>query len=252
MSAEEKKPATTVSTSPPPPTVAPPVKPLQPVAAPQTAKKPTVSRRTFLKVAIGASTVLAGVSLAGSGVSQKPGTQVPGGTRDPSPGGILQPLVPTPLGETTIANAADLETQYDAIRGSGNVVFKFFYWPYDITVSPYYRNILVRLPDEILDPSIRGSTPNLAHFRAWNTTCVHLRCLVNPALPVQTDGEYRLLCPCHGSQYRMIDAVPVKGPAFDLGLGLAGLPRIVLSMDPNNNLKAEKFDGDPGIGRTDY
>ncbi len=50
----------------------------------------------------------------------------------------------------------------------------------------------------------------------------------------------------------MIDAVPVKGPAFDLGLGLAGLPRIVLSMDSNNNLKAEKFDGDPGIGRTDY
>lgn len=238
MSAEEKRPATVVS--PPPSTATPPVKPPQPVAVPPATKKSTVSRRTFLKVAVAASTVLAGVSLAGSGVSL------------PGAGGILQPLIPTPLGETTIANAADLESQYDAIRGSGSVAYKFFYWPYDITVSPYYRNILVRLPDEILDPSLRGSSPNLAHFRAWNTTCVHLRCLVNPALPAQTDGEYRLLCPCHGSQYRMIDAVPVKGPAFDLGLGEAGLPRIVLSMDSNNNLKAEKFDGDPGIGRTDY
>lgn len=240
MSAEEKKPTTPVSTPSPASSATPAARPPQPAAVPQAAKKTVVSRRTFLKVAAGASIVLTSVSLVGSGVSL------------PGPGGILQPLLPTPLGETTIANAADMESQYDAVRGTGIVPFKFFYWPYDITVSPYYRNILLRLPDEILDPSIRGSTPNLAHFRAWNTTCVHLRCLVNTALPSQTDGEYRLLCPCHGSQYRMIDAVPAKGPAFDLGLGLAGLPRIVLSMDSSSNLKAERFDGDPGIGRTDY
>ncbi len=164
-------------------------------------------------------------------------------------GGILSPLIPPPAGPTIITNAVTLESAYDAIRGKvGQVAYVFFYWPYDVTVSPYYKNALVRIPDEILDSSVRGSTPNLAHYDAWNLTCVHLRCIVNPGYDPASQ-QYRLRCPCHGSQYLLTTAVPVAGPAYDLGL--RPLPRIKLKMDSSNNIIAYFFDGDPGIGRTD-
>jgi Rieske Fe-S protein len=245
MSTGEKKPAPTPAT--PPPTSSPPAKPAQPLVAPA---KPTgsqlLSRRTFLKAAIGASVVLAGASMATSGE-------------------ILSPLIPAKAGELVITNAVTLESMYDTIRGqTGKVAYQFFYWPYDASVSPYYKNALVRLPDELLDPSIRGSAPNLAHYDAWNLTCVHLRCLVNPGYDAAS-GQYRLQCPCHGSQYLMTNccrstypakdsntAYPVAGPAYDLQLGFKGLPRVILRLDPNNNnIIATDFDGDPGIGRQD-
>ncbi len=162
-----------------------------------------------------------------------------------SSGQILSPLIPQPKDPQIIANAQDLENDYVPVKvkGSTAVVSRIFFWPFEESVSPFYRNILVRLPDEIVpDP---GPIPSITHYAAWNTTCVHLRCLVNPGF---ADNEYRLQCPCHGSQYRLTDAVPVKGPAFDLGL--RPLPRIKLSLDTNNNIKAEKLIGEPGIGRT--
>ncbi len=260
MSTEEKKPPASPSTLPPsttaPPPTAPPRPAPQPTAATKLAKKP-VTRRAFLIGALAASTGLAIGSVASGGLPQYD---------------ILSPVLPQQLPPGYVipeANARDLENNYqlavsalqaDITAGRAapgtllnptNVAHpfaKFFYFPYDVSVSPYYRNIVVRLPDELLDPSIRGNTPDLRHFAAWNTTCVHLRCLVNAG---SDDNQYRLLCPCHGSEYRLIDGVPVKGPAFDLGLGLNGLPKIILSMDSSNNLRAERFDGDPGIGRTD-
>jgi Rieske Fe-S protein len=239
MSTGEKKPTVPPTTTPPSPAPTP-AKPPQLIVPPaQGAKATILSRRNFLKVAVGASVAAAGASLLISYVD--PGTG--------QLGGILSPLIPKPKGPMLITNAATLETAYDAIRGqTGQVAYQFFYWPYDPSLSPYYKNALVRIPDELLDSSVRGSTPNLAHYDAWNLTCVHLRCIVNPGYD-QASQEYRLRCPCHGSQYRLTTAVPVAGPAFDLGL--RPLPRIILSMDSSNNLIAERFDGEPGIGRTD-
>jgi len=234
MSTGEKKPTS------PPPTASPAQAPAVP------AKKPLVSRRTFLKAAVGASVVLAGASMASSGE-------------------ILSPLIPTAKAKhTLIASALTLETLYDGVRGKTGQEYSAwmpFYWPYDPSSSPYYKNALVRLPDELLDPSLQNSTPNLAHYEAWNLTCVHLRCIVNPGYD-QATQQYRLQCPCHGSQYRYAECcrseypqkgsntvVPVQGPAFDLGL--RPLPRIKLSLDSNNDIYAEEFDGEPGIGRLD-
>lgn len=275
MSTDEKKPPASPpippsSTGAPPPTT-PPRPPPQPTVATKITKKP-VTRRTFLVGALAASTGLAIASVASGALPQYD---------------ILSPVVPQAISPGYVipsANAMVLENNYEqavsllnaalanGTAPSGTLLApipsteppippyrrhppfaQIFYFPYDVSVSPYYRNIVVRLPDTLLDPSVLGPNPTpqqlLARFAAWNTTCVHLRCLVNPGVD---DNEYRLLCPCHGSEYRLTSGVPVKGPAFDLGLGLNGLPRIILSIDPSSlNLRAEKFDGDPGIGRTD-
>ncbi len=234
MSTGEKK-----ATSPP--------QTASPAQAPAVAaKQPLVSRRTFLKAAVGASVVLAGASMASSGE-------------------ILSPLIPAAKPKhTLIASALTLETLYDGVRGKIGQEYSAwmpFYWPYDPSVSPYYKNALVRLPNELLDTSLQNNTPNLAHYEAWNLTCVHLRCIVNPGYD-QATQQYRLQCPCHGSQYRYAECcrseypqtgsdtvIPVQGPAFDLGL--RPLPRIKLSLDSSNNIYAEEFDGEPGIGRLD-
>jgi Rieske Fe-S protein len=82
---------------------------------------------------------------------------------------------------------------------------------------------------------------------AFNVTCVHLRCLVNPGYDTAS-GEFRLQCPCHGSQYRLTDGVPVAGPAYDLGLN--PLPDVQLSVDVNGKISAiGNLNGEPGIGR---
>ena len=48
----------------------------------------------------------------------------------------------------------------------------------------------------------------------------------------------------------MMDAVPVAGPAYDLGL--LPLPRVKLSYDSNTGyITATDLDGEAGIGRTD-
>lgn len=222
MSTGEKKPAQAIT--PPPP-----ASPTQQQQAPasQPVKKALVSRRTFLRVAVGASTVLAAASMATSGK-------------------ILEPLIPKKKDPQVIASALDLENEYAASSADPNIIVsRFFYWPYDESVSPYYRNILVRLPDELVPEADRGPTPFITHYAAFNTTCVHLRCLVNPGV---ADDDYRLLCPCHGSQYALASAVPVKGPAFDLGL--RPLPRIKLSLDSSNQIIAENLIGEPGIGRS--
>jgi nitrite reductase/ring-hydroxylating ferredoxin subunit len=152
----------------------------------------------------------------------------------------------------------------DLLHGQLNPFASFFYWPYDASASPYYKDVVVRLPDNNPDGSavslMSGSdvftTPSGARFVAYNTTCVHLRCLVNPGYT----SEYRLLCPCHGSQYRLVDGVPVAGPAFDLGL--LPLPQVKLRLDSTGTkLVAVPFgknpdgspillNGEPGIGRS--
>ncbi|HEX4919664.1 MAG TPA: Rieske 2Fe-2S domain-containing protein, partial [Candidatus Bathyarchaeia archaeon] len=119
-----------------------------------------------------------------------------------------------------------------------------------VSDSPYYKNVIARLPDPLVNPFYQND-PILSHVVAFNLTCVHLRCIVNPGYAgTSGSGEFRLQCPCHGSQYRLLDAVPVAGPAYDLGL--LPLPRVELKADPvTGNITATNLDGTPGIGRSD-
>jgi Rieske Fe-S protein len=235
---DEKKPSASTNSIPPTPAQA---SAPQPAAAPPL--KPLISRRRFLQGAVAASVVLAAASVGASGQ-------------------ILGPLVPTPLPPQIIANWTSLDNQYQKVASDPTLqglynesnYSRFFYWPYDSSVSPYYKNVIARLPDK--DPSgnplvnpLYPSDPTLSHVVAFNTTCVHLRCLVNPIYNgTPTSGEFRLQCPCHGSQYRLVDAVPVAGPAFDLGLN--PLPQVELSVDSSGNISATAMKGTPGIGRT--
>src|SRR5216117_3846607 len=151
----------------------------QPSTASVPAKGPLISRRVFLVGALGASALLTVASVAGSG-------------------GILGPLFPPKEPPTVIAKATDLESKYQAAVSSNDVYTalgdpsntkeyfsQFFYWPYTISDSPYYKNIVVRLPDDNLgvqltDRSTVYTAPTGGRFVAYNTTCVHLQCLVIP------------------------------------------------------------------------
>jgi len=234
---DEKKPSTSTTSTPPaptqptvssPPTVAPPV------------KSPLISRRRFLQGALAASAVLAAASVGASGQ-------------------ILGPQVPTPLSAQVIADWNSLNQKYMDVASTPDLYneskySQFFYWPYDSSVSPYYKNIIARLPQkdasgQLLVNPLYPTDPILSHVVAFNTTCVHLRCLVNPGYAGDPGaGEFRLQCPCHGSQYRLVDAVPVAGPAFDLGLN--PLPQVELTVDSSGKISATGMKGMPGIGRT--
>jgi Rieske Fe-S protein len=234
---DEKKPST--STTSTPPTSTQPTVSSQPAISPPV-KGPLISRRRFLQGALAASAVLAAASVGASGQ-------------------ILGPQIPTPLSAQVIADWNVLEGKYQNVVGDRTTkglynemnYSQFFYWQYDSSVSPYYKNIIARLPDAdapLINP-LYPNDPILKHVVAFNTTCVHLRCLVNPGYAGDPgSGEFRLQCPCHGSQYRLVDAVPVAGPAFDLGLN--PLPQVELSVDSTGKISATGMKGTPGIGRT--
>ena len=249
MAEEQQKktslsPATTSSSAPPS------------TSKPNTqARGPALSRRAFLIGAVGASTLLTAAAFAQSAL--------------PPDFGILGPLIPTPEAPTVVADAVDLETRYQAAITGGTLTTAFnnqstnfsafSAWPYPLSISPYYKNIVVRLPDDKYLQSQPTSdqwlgqtfgssiypAPTGGRFVAFNTTCVHLRCLVNPGY---AEGQFRLQCPCHGSQYNLADGVPVAGPAFDLGLN--PLPKLELSIDSSGKITATNLIGQPGVGRT--
>ncbi len=234
---DEKKPSTSTTSTPPAPTQ--PTVSSQPTVAPPV-KSPLISRRRFLQGALAASAILAAASVGASGQ-------------------ILGPQIPTPLPPQVIADWNVLDQKYQSVKGDRTTkglynemnYSQFFYWQYDSTVSPYYKNIIARLPDAdapLVNP-LYPTDPILSHVVAFNTTCVHLRCLVNPGYAGDPgSGEFRLQCPCHGSQYRLVDAVPVAGPAFDLGLN--PLPQVELTVDSGGKISAVGMKGTPGIGRT--
>src|SRR6266702_4845761 len=237
---DEKKPSTSTNSTPPTPTQ--PAASQPPHLTPP-AKSPLISRRRFLQGAVAASVVLAAASVGASGQ-------------------ILGPVVPTPNPPQAIANWYSLDQEYQNVKGDKTLqglydetkYSQLFYWPYDSTVSPYYKNVIARLPDTdssgnpLVNP-LYPTDPIRSHVVAFNTTCVHLRCLVNPGYAGSPgSGEFRLQCPCHGSQYRLVDAVPVAGPAFDLGLN--PLPQVELTVDSGGKISAVGMKGTPGIGRT--
>ena len=247
MSDDQKKPSPSASANPPPPTSAQ----QQSQKSPPPIKAPLLTRRAFVIGALGASVLLTAGSLAQS----------------PS---ILSPLIPPSEDTVAAGNAATLELAYQAALASKNpssdlhvpaIYSDFFYFPFPVSASPYYKDVIVRLPDPVqltsesqvltVPQTINGTLYN-SKFVAYNTTCVHLQCLVNPGYdPVS--GEFRLQCPCHGSQYRLSYGVPVAGPAFDLGL--KPLPQITIKYDPiSGNIVAingqNGINGVPGVGRT--
>src|SRR5437016_9223659 len=239
MFMDDKKPGASTTTTPPPSSTPPPAS-TQPASTPASAvriKNPLISRRRFLQGAVAASVVLAAASVGASGQ-------------------ILGPLIPSSSTSEEIIDWTTLDNRYKDVKGKAGEFqpinySEFFYYPYDSSVSPYYKNVIARLPDPLvnLNPS-SSSNPILNHVAAFNVTCVHLRCLVNPGYAGNPgSGEFRLQCPCHGSQYRLTDGVPVAGPAYDLGLN--PLPEVQLSVDANGKISAVgTLIGEPGIGRT--
>src|SRR5213593_4632306 len=223
------------STTPTPPTSTP--APGSAPTATASIKTPLVSRRRFLQGAVAASVVLAAASVGASGQ-------------------ILGPLIPTSSTSEEIIDWTTLDNRYKDVQGKPGEFqpinySEFFYYPYDSSISPYYKNVIARLPDPLVNPNpLYSSDPILKHIVALNVTCVHLRCLVNPGYAGNPgSGEFRLQCPCHGSQYRLTDGVPVAGPAYDLGLN--PLPEVQLSVDANGKISAVgTLIGEPGIGRT--
>ena len=239
---DEKKPTPQPSVTPSD-SVKAPASPAQ-SARPAIAKTSAISRRAFVVGALGASTLLAVAAFAPPSLPSW---------------NILNPLPPTKEGPTLVTSWNTLDTKYKNAVSAGNLYSpsdysEFFYFPYPVTASPYYKNVITRLPDPLVNPLVSSSDPNysiLSKVAAWNLTCVHLRCIVNPGYAGNPgSGEFRLQCPCHGSQYRLTDAVPVAGPAFDLGL--LPLPRVKLSYDSaTGNITATDLDGTAGVGRTD-
>lgn len=236
MSSDDKKP------NPKPTAAAPPSSPslsqqASNLAAP--VKNPLISRRTFVIGALSVSALLTVASVSQSGA-------------------ILGPLLPTKEGDTVVSNWNSLNSRYTAVKGTTDEYTPsnysdFFYYPYPVSDSPYYKNVITRLPDPLINPLVNPNVQNydiLKKLAAFNLTCVHLRCIVNPGYAGNPGiGEFRLQCPCHGSQYRLTDAVPVAGPAFDLGL--LPLPRVDLKYDAaTGNIVATNLIGDAGIGRS--
>jgi Rieske Fe-S protein len=241
---DEKKPSPQPSTAPSP-SAKPPNVPAQPVKQTPTTKSTPISRRAFVVGALGASTLLAIGAFAPPSLPSWD---------------ILNPLPPTKEGPTQVTTFDALDKKYKAAVAAGNLYSpsdysEFFYFPYPVTASPYYKNVITRLPGppdvptQLVNP-FYPTDPVLSKVAAFNLTCVHLRCIVNPGYAGNPgSGEFRLQCPCHGSQYRLTDAVPVAGPAFDLGL--LPLPRVKLSYDSaTGNITATDLDGTAGVGRT--
>ena len=238
---DEKKPTPQPSTTPSPSTK-PPTPPPQQAKAQSPTKTAAISRRAFVVGALGASTLLAIGAFAPPSMPSWD---------------ILNPLTPSKEGPTQVTSWNALDQKYKNAVSAGNVYSpsdysEFFYFPYPVTASPYYKNVITRLPDvptQLVNP-FYPNDPVLSKVAAFNLTCVHLRCIVNPGYAgTSGSGEFRLQCPCHGSQYRLTDAVPVAGPAFDLGL--LPLPRVKLAYDPaTGNITATDLDGTAGVGRT--
>lgn len=243
LSMDENKLKTSTNTVPPASTQQASAQPPPP---PPPTKGPLISRRRFLQGAVATSAILAAASVGASGQ-------------------IIRPLIPPALPSQTLIgtdtttlesgynNAVTGKTLYsDLLSGKIPAWTHFFYWPYDSTVSPYYKNVVCRLPDgvQLTSKSNALTAPDGTKFVAYNVTCVHLRCLVNPGYAGSAgSGEFRLQCPCHGSQYRISDGVPVAGPAFDLGL--LPLPQVTLGVDATGkNLVAIAINGEPGVGRS--
>src|SRR6266536_937913 len=133
MLMDDKKPSASTTTPPPPSSTPPPASP--PTAA-VPIKNPLISRRRFLQGAVAASVVLAAASVGTSGQ-------------------ILGPLIPSSSTSMEIIDWTTLDNRYKAVKDKAGEFqpinySEFFYYPYDSSVSPYYKNVISRLPDSLV------------------------------------------------------------------------------------------------------
>src|SRR5437867_5592071 len=153
MLMDDKKPSASTTTTPPPSSTPPPAS--TPASAVRI-KNPLISRRRFLQGAVAASVVLAAASVGASGQ-------------------ILGPLIPSSSTSEEIIDWTTLDNRYKDVKGKAGEFqpmnySEFFYFPYDSSVSPYYKNVIARLPDPLVSP-LHPSDPILSHVVAFNTTC---------------------------------------------------------------------------------
>ncbi|MGB9729555.1 MAG: Rieske 2Fe-2S domain-containing protein [Thermoprotei archaeon] len=180
-----------------------------------------ISRRTFVKIVLAASGVLTI--------------------------GAFTPLISYLGGQVTsvqaqnevkIGNLNDLTKLAD--QANPPIVTSIFLYPPE--PDAYYTNMLIvhKTPDK---------SGNLGDYdvRAFNRTCVHLQCLVNYN-PNNPEFGPVLQCPCHGSVYRLTDALPLAGPAKLLNLN--PLPQVILKIvKSTGDIYAIGFNGKIVLGR---
>lgn len=94
---------------------------------------------------------------------------------------------------------------------------------------------LIRLPEQL-----GGSAQDATAFVAFSEVCVHLWCSPNydPEDSTNaTDETYQ--CPCHGSVYRIPDALSIAGPASTQPPPNNAVPMLSLTSDPDGSLNIE-------------
>src|SRR5881398_2663661 len=147
---DEKKPIPQPSTAPSPSTKPPSPAPQQQAKPASPTKTTAISRRAFVVGALGASTLLAIGAFAPPSMPSWD---------------ILNPLPPTKEGPTLVTTWNTLDGKYRSAVAAGNLYSpsdysEFFYFPYPVTASPYYKNVITRLPDPLVNPLVSSSDPN--------------------------------------------------------------------------------------------
>src|SRR5713226_3017146 len=157
---------------------APPVQ-QKPQKLPSPVGNPLISRRAFLLGALGASVLLTGLSMVKAG-------------------DILGPLIPSPAPAQVVADWNILNQNYSNVLNSSSLYqpihySEFFYWPYDSSLSPYYKNIIARLPDAAgtnpLYPVIPSSPRSWRSIRPASTSGVLLTLVMQGILDQASSGS---------------------------------------------------------------
>src|SRR5205807_8099494 len=207
MSDDEKKPTLQPGSTPSSSAKAPTM-PQQPAKQHSTLKTAAISRRAFVVGALGVSTLLA------IGAFAPPSS--------PS-WDILNPLLPPKEGPTQVTTWNALNSKYQNAVSAGNLhspsdYSEFFYFPYPVTASPYYKNVITRLPEPPAVPTklvnpFYPNDPVLSKVAAFNLTCVHLRSTWNPGFPgTPGSGGSSFQCPFLETSNRLPAPVPSPGP----------------------------------------
>lgn len=110
---------------------------------------------------------------------------------------------------------------------------------------------LIRLPDEL-----GGTNTDATAFVAFSEVCVHLWCSPNYDPEHSTNkSDETYQCPCHGSVYRLPDALSIAGPASLQAPPTNAEPMLTLTSEPDGSLYVEpaifdvEHNGVVGYGR---
>lgn len=124
-----------------------------------------------------------------------------------------------------------------------------------LDAEPFRRYQLIRISE-----SLGGDSNEVSSFRAYSMICVHLWCLWDyiPGREVEI-GDRKFIgnieCPCHGSNYDVLNGKAYVGPAADQTPPNDALPNLPLEVDGDGDIWVTppntSFDenGIVGIGR---